>query len=233
MATDDVYAYCATLARDQWAWEFLRRNPEYQSDYQQFIAIWLALEADYGAPPHRDFLRWKQDPRAYGPLDHTASATQETCSSDLCIGDNDQVFLECWMGAKWGFHKFPLDPARLTPPAPDELSWRAPPIAAPRPVDDPYRFNVVFDLSLPLPPQLDAAKFRLVSQTSVLRRSGLVAPITVASQRVRWTRMLQLLDAEVFGESALENNGAMLREAHELVNGGYLGILRLADIQAD
>jgi len=56
----DPYAYCATLTRDQWAWEFLRRNPEYRSDYQQFIAIWRALEADYGEPPNRDFQRWKR-----------------------------------------------------------------------------------------------------------------------------------------------------------------------------
>ena len=45
------YAPCAGLTRDQWAWEFLRRNPDYQRDYRAFIAIWRALEADYGAPP--------------------------------------------------------------------------------------------------------------------------------------------------------------------------------------
>ena len=38
MSDDDLYAYCATLTRDQCAWEFLRRNPKYQTDNQQFIA---------------------------------------------------------------------------------------------------------------------------------------------------------------------------------------------------
>ena len=125
-----------------------------------------ALEADYGAPPHRDFARWKQDPRAYGPLDHGASETLDNVSGDLCVGEDDRVFIECWMGAKWGFHKFPLDPERATPPAPDELSWRPPPAAEPRPADDAFRLDIPFDLSLPLPPQLEAAKFRLVSRAA-------------------------------------------------------------------
>ncbi len=160
MVADDAYAYCATLTRDQWAWEFLRRNPQYQADYTQFIAIWRALEADYGAPPNRDFTRWKQDPRAYGPLDAATTETLNPISGDLCIGEDDRVFIECWMGAKWGFHKFPLDPERVVP-GPDELSWRPPPQSDVE-VGEPYRLDIRFDLSLPLPPQLDAAKFRLV-----------------------------------------------------------------------
>jgi len=75
MTTDDAYALCATLTRDQWAWEFLRRNPEYQSDYRTFITLWRALEADYGAPPHRNFSQWKLDPRAYGPINDAGPDT--------------------------------------------------------------------------------------------------------------------------------------------------------------
>ena len=48
------------------------------------------------------------------------------CGMEVCPGENDQVLIECWMGAKWGFHKFPLDPERIAP-ASDELSWRPPP----------------------------------------------------------------------------------------------------------
>lgn len=225
MTADDAYAHCATLTRDQWAWEFLRRNPDYQSDYRQFIARWRALEAEYGAPPNRDFARWKQDPRAYGPLDHDASETLDNVSGDLCVGENDRVFIECWMGAKWGFHKFPLDPER-TAPGPDELSWRPPPAPGTRPDGDPYRLDIEFDLSLPLPPQLEAAKFRLVSRTSELRRTGLTAPITVASQRTHWTEMLRLLD----GVTALDaDNADLLNDARVLVAGGYREMLRLAE----
>ena len=59
------YTFTQSLSRELWAWQFLRRNPEYRADWQRFWAIWQALEADYGRPPHRDFQRWKKDPRAY------------------------------------------------------------------------------------------------------------------------------------------------------------------------
>lgn len=213
------YAYCATLTRDQWAWEFLRRNPDYQADYRQFFALWRALEADYGAPPQRDFQRWKRDPRAYGPLSGKGELT--AASGELCTVDDDRVLLECWMGAKWGFHKFPLDPERTEPPGSDELSWRPPPSAALP--DDNYRLDIHFDLSLPLSPQLEAAKFRLVGRATELRRAGYAAPKSVANQRERWTAMLCVLDAVESGDAKL------LAEARAMTQGGYLDILRLAD----
>lgn len=209
------------LTRDQWAWEFLRRNPDYQRDYQAFITIWRTLEADYGAPPQRDFSKWKLDPRAYGPLPGDAELTAP--GGELCTVDDDRVLLECWMGAKWGFHKFPLDPARSAP-GPDKLSWRAPP---PAPcMDEACRLDISFDLSLPLAPQLEAAKFRLIGRASELRRQGLAAPMTVANQRERWTRMLRLLDGD---ETPNAENAALLSEARRMAEHGYLDILRLAD----
>ena len=217
-------AHCASLTRDQWAWEFLRRNPDYQADYRQFISLWQALEADYGAPPNRDFARWKLDPRAYGPLPGDDALGHS--SGELCLGENDQILIECWMGAKWGFYKFPLDPARTTPPEPDELAWRLPSLSD-APPDTAYRLDISFDLSLPLPPQLEAAKFRLVSRAAELRRKGLAAPMSVANQRERWTHMLRLLDAEAAGVSVDEEDAALLCEAQVMVQGDYLGILRL------
>lgn len=232
MTTNDAYAYCATLTRDQWAWEFLRRNPAYQSDYRQFITTWRALEADYGAPPHRNFAQWKLDPRAYGPLNDAGPDALDTAADDLCIGEDDRVFIECWMGAKWGFHKFPLDPVRNTPPNPAELSWRKPPAPEPRPLDDAYRLDIPFDLSLPLPPQLEAAKFRLVSRATELRRAGHPAPLSVASQCAKWTQMLRLLDLVVTGETVSDEQAELLHEAQALMQGGYLEILLLGESRA-
>jgi len=223
----DAYTYCALLTRDQWAWEFLRRNPDYQSDYRRFITLWHALEADYGAPPHRDFSKWKRDPRAYGPL--PGDVERDAPSGELCVGEDDRVLLECWMGAKWGFYKFPLDPGRGTPPDPDEMSWRPPPQPAPH-LDEACRLDVSFDLSLPLPPQLEAAKFRLVGRAAELRRQGIPAPKTVANQCARWVRMLQALDGAIPPEGNLDD---LLREAQAMTLSGYLDILRLADAGAN
>lgn len=220
------YGHCASLTRDQWAWEFLRRNPDYRADYRQFIALWQALEADYGAPPQRDFPRWKRDPRAYGPL--PGGAELQAPAGELCVVDDERVLIECWMGAKWGFYKFPLDPERSTPPGPDELAWRPPPATGT--FAEAYRLDISFDLSLPLPPQLEAAKFRLASRVAELRREGLATPKTVANQRERWTRMLRLLDS---GEMPSEDNAALLHEAQAMVQRNYLDILRLAKPGAD
>lgn len=218
----DAYAYCAALTRDQWAWEFLRRNPDYRRDYAAFIAIWRALEADYGVPPNRDFSKWKQDPRAYGPLPGDGELASPT--GELCVVEDERVLLECWMGAKWGFYKFPLDPERAAP-GPDQLSWRPPP-QSDGAVEAPYRVDIAFDLSLPLPPQLEAAKFRLVSRAAELRRQGYSAPKTVANQRARWTAMLRLLDGAAATDA---DTAALLDEARGLVTGGYRELLRLAD----
>lgn len=205
----DAYAYCAVLTRDQWAWEFLRRNPDYRADYRRFITLWHALEADYGAPPNRDFPRWKQDPRAYGPLPGSVDLAAPT--GELCVVEDERVLLECWMGAKWGFYKFPLDPERGTPPGADELSWRPPLQPAPH-VDEVCRLDISFDLSLPLPPQLEAAKFRLVGRAAELRRQGILAPKTVANQCARWIRMLRVLDGDMPPEGNLDD----LREAQAM-----------------
>lgn len=221
------YAHCATLTRDQWAWAFLRRNPEYQADFRQFIALWQALESDYGMPPQRDFSHWKRDPRAYGPL--PGNNTLNTPSGELCLSDGERILIECWMGAKWGFYKFPIDPERSIPPNPDELTWRPPPLPS-TPPDTPYRLDISFDLSLPLPPQLEAAKFRLISHTSALRRTGLAAPMTVANQRTHWTQLVRLLDAQTTDQSDQtmeEKDARLLREAQAMTQRGYLDILRL------
>ena len=130
------------------------------------------------------------------------------------------------MGAKWGFYKFPLDPQRASPPGPDELAWRPPPIPGALP-DEAYQLDICFDLSLPLPPQLEAAKFRLVSRAAELRRNGLAAPMSVANQRARWTQMLRLLDAEA-GEWVEEKDTELLRKAQAMTHDGYLEILRLS-----
>jgi hypothetical protein len=209
----------ARLTRDQWAWEFLRRNPGYRADHARFIAVWRALEADYGAPPDRDFVRWKRDPRAYGPLSGDDAPLLAT--GERCTVDDDRVLLECWMGAKWGFYKFPLDPA-CDAPAPDQLSWRPPP-AADTVNDAATRVDIAFDLSLPLPPQLEAAKFRLVSRTAELRRQGHAVPRSVASQRAHWAALLRQLDGIDPPDAAL------LKEARAMRAGGYRDILRLAD----
>lgn len=199
----------------QWAWEFLRRNPSYQADYREFIATWQALEADYGIAPHRDFPRWKIDPRASRPAWDPSQSTGAACITD----DEDKQLIECWMGAKWGFYQFPQDPALTAWELEAPISWRpAPGFKFSRPSTSASDVQLTFDLALPLPAQLEAARTHLISNLAALKKQGQPLPHTLENRRGHWKLLLQSWDSQ---------SGDMLHEARSMVEGGYREILRL------
>ncbi|MEW5789340.1 MAG: DUF6499 domain-containing protein [Pseudomonadota bacterium] len=190
------YAFAADLDAAGWAWQFLRRCPEYRADHAWFIATWRALETDYGTPPTRDYFHWKQDPRAW-----RTQAGLAGCSLEACPGEGDQVLIECWMGEKWGFRKFPPDPAEDFPP---DLTWRHIPIPMLPLANDAFpalaagQVALAFDLELPLGPQLEAARQELARQRHALTRAG-HPPFHPGHAAPRWTLWLRLLDALAAG----------------------------------
>ncbi|NWG39311.1 MAG: hypothetical protein HXY27_05005 [Hydrogenophilaceae bacterium] len=199
----------------QWAWEFLRRNPDYQADYREFIAIWRALEAEYGAPPNRDFFNWSSDPRASRPAWDPEHMTGAACTTD----DEDRQLIECWMGAKWGFYQFPQDPALAAWELESPINWRpAPGFRFDRPVESATDAQLVFDLTLPLSTQMEAARQWLISKQAALKRQGLAIPRTLQNQQAHWMKLLKALDA---------NSGELLEEAREMTRTGYREILHL------
>lgn len=205
----------AHLDIGQWAWEFLRRNPAYQTDYREFITAWRALEADYGAPPGRDFQRWKNDPRAVRPAWDPSLGTGAACVTD----EEDKQLIECWMGAKWGFYQFPQDPALAAWKLEAPINWRpAPGLRFCRPATSASEIRLTFDLALPLPVQLEAARACLVSSQAALKRQGQAIPHSLENRRAHWAELLQAWDAQ---------SGAPLEEARRMVEGGYREILRL------
>jgi hypothetical protein len=232
---DADYAYCGHLDLAGWAWQFLRREPEYRVDYAWFMPIWRKLEAEYGVPPQRDFFKWKQDPRAW-----RSEAEIAGCGTELCPGENDQVLIECWMGAKWGFRKFPLDPA-ITLPA--ELAWRDFPInievirpeAGTELQQSPEILTLAFDLTLPLPAQLEAAKRQLISNRQLHAKAGGLPPRNLREGATIWRLWIRLLDAIESGETlnvigdALALNDPVKQAAAAIAmrSGGYRRILML------
>lgn len=199
----------------QWAWEFLRRNPEYQADYREFISTWCALEAVYGAAPQRDFQRWQRDPRATRPAFIPEQITGAVCASD----DEDRQLIECWMGAKWGFYQFPQNPQLAAGELAAPISWRpAPGFRFDRAANQASELQLTFDLAQPLPAQLEAAKQWLVSKQAALRRQGFAAPRTLVNQAEFWTKLLAALD---------KHTGELLDEAQEMSRRGYREILHL------
>lgn len=230
---DSDYAFCDHLDQAGWAWQFLRRNPLYQMDYAEFIDIWRQLETAYGAPPQRDYYRWKQDPRAW-----RAEAEIAGCGLEVCPGENEQVLIECWMGAKWGFRKFPIDPAITFP---EDLAWREFPLevgvlaAGVSWQPQAEQLALTFDLSLPLPAQLEVAKRHLIAQRMARSRVGTLPARSLREGAPLWRRSLRCLDAlaagvtaeqiaQVLPSSAPQQDAA---RAIELRDGGYRRLLQL------
>ena len=221
------YAFADRLDAARWAWEFLRRNPVYQEEWRQFDGVWRALEADYGRPPDRDFCAWKRDPRAW-----VAAAD---CAEADCRVDQDKVLIECAMGARWGFYKFPPDPADEDPVGGERLVWRPLDEAVKRVRiedtdwlgDDPARVAFGFDLALPLRDQIERAKRALQGLQRERQRNGTVHPRSIATLRDSLKRMLRLLDADAAGDgpsrlAAIDPQWReLLREAVRLRDGGY------------
>lgn len=230
----EAYAYTGTLDAAQWAWEFLRRNPGYRSEYRQFIQIWRALEAEYGAPPNRDFPAWKADPRAY-------VRAGEADGGEGCRVDQDKVLIECALGDKWGFFKFPKDPALAADRLEEPLLWRTRETELPLLGiqdtgylgSDPARVALGFDLGLPLAEQIERAKLKLAALRNGRRRAGMVVVRTVASLRDDWVRYLRLLDAGAAGVPDAESVAALAAsladcvEARRLRDGGYRDLAKL------
>ena len=236
------YAFTADLTRHQWAWEFLRRNPDYRRRWAAFAATWRDLEAAYGSPPNRDFPAWRQDPRAW--------VRASECPEGECRVDQDKVLIECALGARFGFHKFPPDPADDDPVGAGRLTWRETPPDAVRDLgqgdlaglgagfgSDPSLVALAFDLSRPLQGQVEQAKryLQIVQRRRV--REGAVTLRTVGGLRGQWTSALRLLDAEAEGAKGdavasicgAPRVEALRAEARCLRDGGYLEILSLSD----
>ncbi len=228
----EEYDFCDRLTREQWAWEFLRRHPEYQRQWHEFMDTWRALEAEYGRPPNRDFCAWKNDPRAWVPA--------AECPDGECRVDGQKVLIECAMGARWGFHKFPPDPADDDPVGAGRLSWR-PRVPHPLPEveqdeDLPQGLEEIalkFDLSMPLKPQLEQARRQLQKALAARRRQGLQRK-RISRLAPAWKRLLRYLDAQAVGETqafcaelASEECRALATAVERMLAGGYLEILDL------
>jgi len=242
----DKYHYTHRLSPQHWAWEFLRRNPEYQRDWMLFQQRWQALEQDYGKAPQRDFSRWKKDPRAVV----SESDAKLICSDDLgisCASEDNKILIECWMGAKWGFYKFPLNPNYINPQIPRELLWRERDItvkilnnnANPLDANDhaEHFSTLQFDLRFSLKEQLDSARIQLAKTRRKAYQAGKIK-LRLKDNITYWTYLLRYADARQSDVSAHDAENFLQTEtsinlAHiantleALWQGEYLNILLL------
>ncbi|UCE90361.1 MAG: hypothetical protein JSW10_05990 [Pseudomonadota bacterium] len=215
----EAYDFAQILNAAQWAWEFLRRNRDYRTDWQWFDTTWRALEHDYGAPPSRDFFNWKRDPRAWrNPLEiESGQCVEEACAPS----QDEQLLIECWMGERWGFHKFPPDPHLSSLQLESSPAWRPHERGSRllREKNEEYfkpgsgKIALGIDLALPLAEQLDEAKRLVVVMQRRLQKEGALRPASVSSWRRTWIACLRLLDGEQQQASHAELSRSLCSEA--------------------
>lgn len=114
------YEYLEVLEPAGWAFEFLRRNPEYQADYETITAIEAALTKQYG-PCEDNREAWRQDGKSWicvPPIKDGQSLKQWQVTASLSSSHPSRTWYLDWYKARWGLtNQFP-DPSCPAVPAP-------------------------------------------------------------------------------------------------------------------
>ena len=160
-----------------------------------------------------------------------------------CRIDDDKVLIECALGARWGFHKYPPDPAIVDAVGEGLLTWREFPrktviVGA---QDEAWlgaeasRVAIGFDLTRPLRHQIDQAKRTVQLLQRKRCRSGDVELASARHSAAGFVLMVRLLDglAAAADEAELQQlDGdwrSWLERAIALRDGGYRELVDLPD----
>lgn len=197
----------------RFAWEFLRRNPEYQKDWADYIGICR------GIIPHFDpHVELSADD--YDTLENHPDYAR--CDPPRLAGENERAWLDrvgggawmplhSWYAKRWGLvHDFP-DPFYAYEKLPLGLSltigfknspgacvvtehWEG--FKETRFLSTRTKLALAFDFSLPIKPQLDVAKRYLENHQRWLIKNGVVEAVPNKIPRKEWVTYLRLLDAD-------------------------------------
>ncbi|MFV1985559.1 MAG: hypothetical protein ACC657_18565, partial [Thiohalomonadales bacterium] len=129
------------------------------------------------------------------------------------------LLIECWMGTKWGFYKFPINPDNNNPVLGNELSWRSNPntvdLITNNALSDLTTINldkkaaIIFDLQKGLKEQIQSAKQQLIIAQKNNSSSD--------ENKRHWILSLRLLDAIITNVSDTEiQNTLALSNQHYL-----------------
>lgn len=192
-----------TTTETEWAWQFLRRNPEFQRDYDELVRPFAG--AGFGMHLLEDLNCCICDPPALPS--ETRDQYWERIQRDG-ITEYKAITKPWCMAQKWGLEDIP--------PAPEDKKGRKPPGLSViiRPVfrsiqskcmvgDNPISTDTRstdawfrFDLSLPLEKQLERAKQWLTSEQKYLQSKGDVEVRAKRNHVARYREYLRILDAD-------------------------------------
>jgi hypothetical protein len=190
------YHFPPDFPAHRWAWEFLRRNPDYRKDWASVLARYLANPGDY-----------------FDPGQSAAQYAQQVSADDSWnpLPEHPNFYLPADESAKWSLYD-------MVNPATDDPGFLAFNIqfgflffkregapVYPGGAQYPWAF---FNLNLPLKPQLETARRMLTAEQ---KRQG-INPGQVKHHRKLWPRYVRLLDAEIDGRTPTQTADGLVEE---------------------
>jgi hypothetical protein len=213
------YEFTAALTCKGWAWEFLRRNPDYRSAYASFLDEAKAVEFEYGAD-------WRTNPeaRTYIPPKLAGESDQKwmkRCGFGLGLHPRRE-WLDVLRGKPFRLagmfdpHSMTAntvvfldpDPFPLIAERPDDLDGYAEEFPVFYPLSDqetgdgvfafiPEVCVAVFDMTKSIKTQIDEIEPRL----SIIRKRRKIKKPHSPTIQKEWPRYLRVLDADFDGAS--------------------------------
>lgn len=208
------------ITLNRFAWEFLRRNPKYQKDWNDYLTTCRSIIPKFCLDfplSQKDInkLRSHPDHKHYDPP-KLEGESFEAWSKRVKEGDYEKgewVSLHIWYGEKWMIN-YIIDPflpysrnlMRLlsfeTSPKVKYLSarWRQRNYDQ---TDHMIHPTITFNLALPLRPQIKSV-YEILSKDKKYLQKEKILPLQKETPRKEWITYLRLLDAEDAGATKEE-----------------------------
>ena len=190
----DDYIVPRDFPNFRWAWEFLRRNPDYRKDWAAVLQRYRARgPKEYGSFDENVALHDREPGRWHPDPDHPDFFLPEIEREKWSLSDifnpatSEPRFLRFEL--EFGFLFFKREGASVSP-AGKRYPW------------------AFFDLELPLKPQLRAVETALAAAQ---QRHG-IKPHRILHYRNLWPRYLRLLDADLDGRTPKQIADALASE---------------------
>ena len=187
------YSFPKKFPPSRWAWEFLRRNPDYRKDWEEALSRLSELESE-DVSDVRIIVEMESDPDSRFGFRTSTTAAQ--------------------IAAKWLLHGSLINPAVDEPP---HLSFN-PGFGSVRFMRSGVTFKargldfpvVEFNLHLPLAPQLEA-----IVETLENARKRMPVQRRFKNHPKLWPHYLRLLDADLDGRTAKQIADVLGKEVEE------------------
>lgn len=242
----------AHLSPRRWAWEFLRRNPNYQAEWQTYCDTVASILADNGG----DESAIEDDPR-FLRSDPERLPGEDDAAWVARVGRGTQTPIDTWCAREWGLEGCqPIFPDPFSEPLLVSFSssqrvrmtaeWKSPTPTALQP-----EMAFVIDFRKPIDGQIEALRRYAENHQKWLAEKGVVRTPDARNTRPEWPLYLRLLDAELAGitdpdkiapvlykgqharrdddhESLRRKINGNQQEARKLRDGGYLWVAAIS-----